>query len=237
MEYDFWTMRESPFHQLSDFQCIFLFAFGEVKIICAFVTFSADPVYTSAQYGQQLLTRKFGAQSAPGPRGQDERIGQQERLLAAASGAEFLVAHPDFPRPLVFSKVPVGENQPFQQAQSEGRILYRIPSDPDFQQVPEFSPLPGFGMSRTEGIQQGGVFRITFQSGLVVFDGTSLIVSLAVQIPQQEMGLTLGILPKNKAFSKRFRRFHPSHPCQDSSMQVNNLPVPRLPQKEGFRAF
>jgi hypothetical protein len=39
----FWTMRESPFHQLSDFQCIFLFAFGEVKIICAFVTFSADP--------------------------------------------------------------------------------------------------------------------------------------------------------------------------------------------------
>jgi len=43
MEYDFWTMRESPFHQLSDFQCIFLFAFGEVKIICAFVTFSADP--------------------------------------------------------------------------------------------------------------------------------------------------------------------------------------------------
>jgi len=45
MEYDFWTMRESPFHQLSDFQCIFLFAFGEVKIICAFVTFSADPIY------------------------------------------------------------------------------------------------------------------------------------------------------------------------------------------------
>jgi hypothetical protein len=45
MEYDFWTMRESPFHQLSDFQCIFLFAFGEVKIICAFVTFSADPKY------------------------------------------------------------------------------------------------------------------------------------------------------------------------------------------------
>ena len=43
MEYDFWTMRESPFHQLSDFQYIFLFAFGEVKIICAFVTFSADP--------------------------------------------------------------------------------------------------------------------------------------------------------------------------------------------------
>ena len=40
----FWTMRESPFHQLSDFQCIFLFAFGEVKIICAFVTFSADPM-------------------------------------------------------------------------------------------------------------------------------------------------------------------------------------------------
>ena len=32
MEYDFWTMRESPFHQLSDFQCIFLFAFGEVKV-------------------------------------------------------------------------------------------------------------------------------------------------------------------------------------------------------------
>ena len=44
MEYDFWTMRESPFHQLSDSQCIFLFAFGEVKIICAFVTFSADPM-------------------------------------------------------------------------------------------------------------------------------------------------------------------------------------------------
>ena len=47
MEYDFWTMRESPFHQLSDFQCIFLFAFGEVKIICAFVTFSADPTVTA----------------------------------------------------------------------------------------------------------------------------------------------------------------------------------------------
>ena len=38
-------MRESAFHQLSDSQCIFLFAFGEVKIICAFVTFSADPNY------------------------------------------------------------------------------------------------------------------------------------------------------------------------------------------------
>jgi len=36
MEYDFWTMQESPFHQLSDFQCIFLFAFGEVKIIWLF---------------------------------------------------------------------------------------------------------------------------------------------------------------------------------------------------------
>ena len=47
MEYDFWTMRESPFHQLSDFQCIFLFAFGEVKNICAFVTFSADPTVGS----------------------------------------------------------------------------------------------------------------------------------------------------------------------------------------------
>ena len=45
MEYGFRTMRESTFHQLSDSQCIFLFAFGEVKIICAFVAFSADPTY------------------------------------------------------------------------------------------------------------------------------------------------------------------------------------------------
>lgn len=45
MEYGFWTMRESTFHQLSDSRCIFLFAFGEVKIICAFVVFSADPTY------------------------------------------------------------------------------------------------------------------------------------------------------------------------------------------------
>jgi hypothetical protein len=45
MEYGFWTMRESTFHQLSDSQCIFLFAFVEVKIICAFVAFSADPTY------------------------------------------------------------------------------------------------------------------------------------------------------------------------------------------------
>ena len=56
MEYDFWTMRESPFHQLSDFQCIFLFAFGEVKIICAFVTFSADPIYCDAKAGGDLWT-------------------------------------------------------------------------------------------------------------------------------------------------------------------------------------
>ena len=56
MEYDFWTMRESPFHQLSDFQCIFLFAFGEVKIICAFVTFSADPIYCDTKAGGDLWT-------------------------------------------------------------------------------------------------------------------------------------------------------------------------------------
>jgi hypothetical protein len=36
-------MRKSTFRQLSDFKCIFLFIVGEVKIICAFVTFSADP--------------------------------------------------------------------------------------------------------------------------------------------------------------------------------------------------
>ena len=38
-------MRKSTFRQLSDFKCIFLFIVGEVKIICAFVTFSADPTY------------------------------------------------------------------------------------------------------------------------------------------------------------------------------------------------
>ena len=54
MEYDFWPMRESPFHQLSDFQCIFIFAFGEVKIICAFVTFSADP---TLNIDDELLTQ------------------------------------------------------------------------------------------------------------------------------------------------------------------------------------
>ena len=37
-------MRKSTFRQLSDFKCIFLFIVGEVKIICAFVTFSADPI-------------------------------------------------------------------------------------------------------------------------------------------------------------------------------------------------
>ena len=47
MEYDFWTMRESPFHQLSDFQCIFLFAFGEVKNYLCFRDFFSRP-YSSA---------------------------------------------------------------------------------------------------------------------------------------------------------------------------------------------
>ena len=90
------------------------------------------------------LAGACGVQPAASQRGQDQGFGEQQRLLAHLSGAEFLVANPGFSRLFAFPKIPVGQNQAFQQAQRQCPLPHRFAADADFQQFPQLAPLPGF---------------------------------------------------------------------------------------------